>query len=179
VALVFGAGSLATEDSSRRPFVLQPTRLLDLPGLHGRALAVAVFVLTTTLSLCWSVSRPPDFRDFARRQRFLLLAWVAGVMGSVFLVTRAQTAPSVVVSPLVLFIAGTLALCVVTTYRTAKTLGTSLRQRRNWMIVGGALALAEAVVLVTVGVKDLRSGDPEIRGEAARLFGTAARRPTP
>jgi hypothetical protein len=173
VALVFGAGSLAAEDSSRRPFVLQPSRLLDLPALHGRALAVAVFVLTSTLCLCWNVSRPPDFRDFARRQRFLLLAWTAGVLGFVFLVTRAQTAPSVVVSPYVLFVAGTLALCLGTTYRTANTLGTSRRQRRTWMIVGGAIALAEALVLVTIGVKDLRCDEPELRDEAARLFGTA------
>jgi hypothetical protein len=165
---------VADDDGSRRPFVLQPTRLLALSDLHGRALAVSVFILTTALFLCWNVVRPPDARNFARRQRFLLLAWVAGVMGFVFSVTRAEGALSAALSPLVLFVAGTAAVCLGTTYSTARALGASLRQRRAWMLVGGAIALAEVLVLVTVTLGDLRSGDPSVREQAARLFGPPA-----
>src|SRR5580700_7722148 len=74
--VLFAIDSLSADSGWHPPFVLQPARLLDLPELHGRALAFALFILTAALFSCWTISRPPTASNFARRQRFLLLGWV-------------------------------------------------------------------------------------------------------
>jgi hypothetical protein len=173
VALVmFATDLLAPQRHMPVPFVLQARRLLDLQQLHGRELAFAVFLESGVLFCCWTVNRPPNTRDFAKRQRYLLLAWVAGVLGFVFEATRGEGALSRGVSPLLLFVIGTTAMGVGVTRSTAKALGASLRQRRVWMAIGGAIGLAEALLLVTISLADLRSADPAIREQAARLFGS-------
>jgi hypothetical protein len=172
--VLFAIDSLSADSGWHPPFVLQPARLLDLPELHGRALAFALFILTAALFSCWTISRPPTASNFARRQRFLLLGWVTVASLFTYLTIRGHGALAAALSPLVLFAGGTGLVGVGATYSTAKALGTSLRQRRTWMTVGGAIALAEVLVLATLAMSDLRSGDPAIREQATRLLGTTA-----
>ena len=174
VGLVVAATEkLGPEGAARRPFVLQPVRLLAMSDLHGRALAIAVFLLTAIPFVCWSITRPPEARTFARRQRFLLLAWMTGTLSFMLVATRGTGPLSGALTPLVLFVAGTAAVSLIIPYSTANALGTSLRQRRAWTLVGGAIGLTEVLLVVAVTLGDLRSPDPGVRDQAARLFGPA------
>jgi hypothetical protein len=177
--VVVATEKLGPEGSARRPFVLQPVRLFAVSDLHGRALAIAVFLLTAIPFLCWSITRPPEARTFARRQRILLIAWMAGTLSFMLVATRGTGPLSAALTPLVLFVAGTAAVSLAIPYSTANALGASHRQRRAWTLVGGAIGLAEILLVVAVTLGDLRSADPGVREQAAQLFGPTTAPPAP
>lgn len=143
------------------------------PGLwsmpHGRLLAVAVFAGTAMLMACWSVMRQPDAAERSRQKRRKI---VLLVLGAALGMAIPSIVRSEVGSPLLVFVALTAMTCVGGPHATAKALGTSLRQRRTWAMVGAAIAILEIVVVVAVTVSDLRAANPAIREEAAKLLGS-------
>jgi hypothetical protein len=131
------------------------------------------------LFTCGNVMRQPDAAERTRQKGRMLLGiliifmLIPVALGFASSLARPTSQPDAV-SPLLVFVAGMAIVCISMPYGTAKSLGTSVRQRRVWMLVGAAIAFVEIVALVAVTVSDLKSADPSVRKEAAKLLGSFA-----
>jgi hypothetical protein len=145
-----------------------------LSFLHRRPLAVMTFLTTLVLFMCWSVTRWPDAQDMVRARQTMgkrLLIVVALIFFSEMLFIGSLHRPNAV-SPLLIFAAVASLVCLSVPYGAAKALGTSIRQRRAWMLVGGALAAFEILAIAGLAALDLDSSEPQARVEAAKLLGS-------
>jgi len=176
---VIAATYVLFPDDPSRTVVAALTKIHSLSRPHGRTLAILVFFVTMMLFTCGNVMRQPDAAERARQKGRRLLGILIFFMvipvffGFVSSLARPTTQPNAV-SPLLVFVAGMALVCISMPYGTAKSLGTSVRQRRVWMLVGAAIGFAEIVALVAVTLSDLKSADPSIRREAAQLLGSSA-----
>jgi hypothetical protein len=167
-ALVVAATHAARPPDPRAPRVfLDPARLLELGDLHGPWLATRTLVWTACLFLCWISSRPVGPIAFGPRQRAILTLWAASaLLFGAFVHGRIPG-----LSLMVLFALCMMAICTGIPYATGKALGTSLRQRRAWALVGAVIAVVEIGAVVIVNANDLCSPDPNVSGPARHFFG--------
>ena len=142
---------------------------------HGRALAMFAFAVTAVLFMCWLPLRWPDTQEQVRARQALgkrMLIIIPLIVAAQVLVFSSVTSRSSAVSPVLIFVAGVVLTCVTAPLGAAKMLGTSRRQRRTWALTGGAVALAEIILIVALTESDLASADPSVRIEAAKLLGS-------
>jgi hypothetical protein len=166
-ALVVAATHAGRPPDARAPRVFLVARLLELGNLHGPWLATRTLVWTACLFLCWISARPVGPIAFGPRQRVVLTLWAAGAL--LFGAFVRGRIPGL--SLMVLFALCMMAICTGVPYATGKALGTSLRQRRAWALVGAAIAVVEIVAVVVVNANDLRSPDPNVSRPAQHFFG--------
>jgi hypothetical protein len=171
VCIAYGliaVGAMATfPEASRSVEAPHTTGSWSLP--HGLTLAALVLAATTVSMVCWSVMIQLDAQERARRRRAALVRVL------LFAATPALVFGGIVhhgsISPLLLFAAFAALFCTLIPGSAARALGTSIRQRRAWMLAGAAIAIAETLGLLAVSLSDLHSPRATVREEAALLLG--------
>jgi hypothetical protein len=160
--------SMATlSDASTRIDAAHHSCSLSFP--HGLALAALLFAATTVPMVCWGVMVQMDAQERARRRRAALVRVL--LFAATPVVVFGAIAHHGSISPLLLFAAFTALFCILIPGATAKALGTSIRQRRTWMLAGALIATVETLGLLAVSLADLQSRRASVREEAALLLG--------
>jgi hypothetical protein len=171
VCVAYAAVAIATmtafPDGSRSVEAPQTTGACSLP--HGLALAALVFAATTVPMVCWGVMIQLDAQERARRRRAALVRVL--LFAATPVIVFGAIARHGSISPLLLFAAFTALFCTLIPGATARALGTSIRQRRTWMLVGALIAVTETLGLLAVSLSDLDSPKATVREEAALLLG--------
>ena len=135
------------------------------PGAFGAGVLALMGSFLATM--CFSLSRPPTASEWTRRAG--RSAGIVAVLFFILLLSGLRTARGI--SPLMFFGAISVATTTSAMWTTARTLGTSIRQRWRWALVGAAFPLAAFIGVYVMAQHDLDAPDLARRSSALRALG--------